>query len=60
MSSIPDRSVSIQTGSRVGPFDAPWFGEVALLVRHLDKEARLRRQESSRCALPAAALVAMK
>src|SRR5579884_4110849 len=41
MNSIADATVIIQTSSESVPVPPPWLGEVALLVRYLDKQAVL-------------------
>src|SRR5438552_2942683 len=41
MNSITDGSVIIQTSSESVPSTPPWFGEVALLVRHLRQQGVL-------------------
>ena len=38
MNSITDAMVNIQTSSESVPAPPPWLGEVALLVRHLDRQ----------------------
>ena len=38
MTSIVDSSVSIQTSAESAPCPPPWFGEVVLLVTHLQKQ----------------------
>jgi hypothetical protein len=38
MNSITDATVNIQTSSESVPATPPWLGEVALLVRHLDRQ----------------------
>ena len=41
MTSIASASVNIQTSSRLSPAPPPWFGEVVLLVSHLQKQGIL-------------------
>src|SRR5690348_11389820 len=41
MNSITDGSVIIQTSSEFVPSTPPWFGEVALLARHLRQQGVL-------------------
>jgi len=38
MNSIADATVNIQTSSETVPATPSWLGEVALLVRHLDRQ----------------------
>jgi hypothetical protein len=43
MTSIADSSVSIQTSSESVPCPPPWFGEVVLMIAHLQKRGVLAK-----------------
>jgi hypothetical protein len=43
MTSIVDSSVMIQTSSESAPCPPPWFGEVVLMVAHLQKQGVLAK-----------------